>query len=208
MNEMEKGLNKYLNPDELLKIRSARIGIAGCGGLGSNTAHNLVRLGFRNFLLIDFDYIDNTNLNRQFFFLDQIGMIKCEALKTNLQSINPDLEIETMQVKVEKDNIKTLFRNCDFIVEGFDKVEYKTLLIEELSPVIPCVTASGLGNYWNVDNISTRRINKNLIVIGDMESDVDMGVSPLSPGVTIAAAKQAAGILDLTLGRNYEKSNG
>lgn len=207
MNEMENGLKKYLTTEELTIIRSVRIGVAGCGGLGSNTAHNLVRLGFRNFLLIDFDHIENTNLNRQFYFLDQIGMIKCEALKMNLQKINPDLNIETKQIKVEKNNIKSLFKNCDLIVEGFDKVEYKTLLIEELSPEIPSVSATGLGNYWNVDNISTRRINKNLIVIGDMESDVDKGVSPLSPGVTIAAAKQAAGILKLTLEIVNEKNN-
>lgn len=203
MNRMERGLNKYLKKSEFTLIQSKTVGIAGCGGLGSNTAHNLVRLGFKNFILVDFDLIEESNLNRQFFFYDQIGEVKCEALKTNLLRINPDLNIETLKVKIDRLNIHDIFSGCDLIVEGFDKVKYKTILIEELSPLIPCVSATGLGDYWDVEGIKTREISKNLIIIGDFKSDVDKGVSPLSPGVTIAAAKEAAALLKITLGGEY-----
>lgn len=207
MNAMEVGLNRYLSNSELEIIGTKRVGIAGCGGLGSNTAQNLVRLGFKKFLLVDFDIIENTNLNRQFFFYDQLGLVKCEALKCNLLRINPDLDITAIRLKITKENIKEIFNNCDIIVEGFDKVQFKTLLIEELSPIKQCVTATGLGNYWNVDGIVTKKINKNLTIVGDFTSDVDSGISPLSPGVTIGAAKEAAAVLEFTLGGSVDKSN-
>lgn len=204
MNLMEEGLTKYLSPKELEVIGSKVIGLAGCGGLGSNCAQNLVRLGFKNFLLIDLDIIEKSNLNRQFFFYDQIGLIKCEALKENLLRINPELNIKTKRIKITKENIKEIFSGCDIVVEAIDKVKYKTLVIEEISPTTPCVSATGLGNYWSVDGIITKRINKNLIVIGDFKSDTDKGVSPLSPGVSIAAAKEAAAVLEFTLGESFE----
>lgn len=200
MNRMERGLEQYLKSKELKKIKSVKVGIAGCGGLGSNTSHNLIRLGFKNFILVDFDIVEETNLNRQFFFYNQLGQPKAEALKENLLRINPDANIEVLQLKVDKININTLFTGCDVVVEGFDKVEFKTLLIEELSPSTPCVTATGLGNYWDVDGIVKRRINKNLIMVGDNKSDVDAGVPPLSPGVSIACGKEAAAVLEFVLG--------
>lgn len=200
MNKMERGLTKYLKADQLTQIQNTKIGIAGCGGLGSNTASNLLRLGFKKFLLIDFDNIEETNLNRQFYFFNQIGLPKAQTLKSNLLLINPDADIEVIQTKITKENIHLLFSDCDIIVEGFDKVKYKTMLIEELSPTKPCVTATGLGNYFDVDGIAKRKINKNLIIIGDSISDVDKGVSPLSPGVSTACGKQAAGVLEFVLG--------
>jgi len=93
-NKFECGLLKYFNKDDLNKIRSVKIGIAGEGGLGSNCAMNLVRCGFDNFIIMDFDKIDASNLNRQFYFAEQIGMLKTEALKQNLKRINPDVKIE------------------------------------------------------------------------------------------------------------------
>ncbi len=200
MNKMERGLSKYLKPDELKKIRSKKIGIAGCGGLGSNAANNLVRLGFKDFILVDFDIVEETNLNRQFYFFDQIGNVKCEALHKNLLRINPEVNIETINIKINKKNIHSIFEGCDYIIEGFDKVKYKTLLIEELSPYIPCISASGLGSYWYVDDITTMEVNKNLMIVGDFISDVDNGVSPLSPGVAIGAAKGSAALLKMVLG--------
>jgi len=93
-NKFECGLLKYFNKDDLNKIRSVKIGIAGAGGPGSNCAMNLVRCGFDNFIIMDFDKIDASNLNRQFYFAEQIGMLKTEALKQNLKRINPDVKIE------------------------------------------------------------------------------------------------------------------
>lgn len=199
MNLMEKGLTKYLKPNEMDKISKTKIGIAGCGGLGSNTSHALVRLGYKNFHLVDFDIVEPSNLNRQFFFYDQLGEVKCEALKVNLLRINPNLNIITTNLKVEKENIKNLFHDVDIVVEGFDGSDYKKMIIEELGTDKNIVTASGLGNYWNTDDIKTVKISQNLTIIGDFKSDVESGVVPLSPGVYTSSAKQAAAVLEMTL---------
>ena len=63
-----------------------KIGIAGVGGIGSNVALNLVRSGVMQLKLIDFDRVEPGNLNRQFYFADQIGLFKVEALKINLRN--------------------------------------------------------------------------------------------------------------------------
>ncbi|MBN2618513.1 MAG: sulfur carrier protein ThiS adenylyltransferase ThiF [Spirochaetales bacterium] len=171
------------------------IGIAGCGGLGSNAAQNLVRLGFSNFVLVDFDIIEESNLNRQFYFKDQIGLIKSYTLKENLLKINPNLNILTHNLFLHEGNIKNIFESCNYIIEGFDTVQSKKMLIELLANSKKIVAASGLGNGFDVENITTKVISESLTIIGDFKSDISKGIMPQSPGVQIAAAKQAAVIL-------------
>lgn len=199
MNEMYKGLSNYLSNEELDTISKVNIGIAGCGGLGSNCAHALVRLGFLNFTLVDFDKVEPSNLNRQFFFMKQIGDDKSKALKENLLMINPDLNIEVESVRVTKDNIQDLFIQSDIVVEAFDRSETKMMLLQELGSLKRIVSGSGLGNYWNTDGIKTNEVSNNLTFIGDHVSDVEKGVNPLSPGVYVSAAKQAGAVLKMVL---------
>lgn len=200
MNKMENNLTKYLKVEEIIKIQDITIGIAGCGGIGSNTANNLVRLGFRNFILIDFDKIDYSNLNRQFYFYNQVGEYKTTALKNNLLLINPDLNIQTNNIKANINNAKDLFKDCNIVIEGFDSVQNKKMLIEEIHSFKPLISTSGLGNYWNVEKIQTKEIHKNFIAIGDFVSDTEKGNPPLSPGVTIVSGMVAGAVLKWSLG--------
>ena len=108
-----------------------RIGIAGAGGLGSNVAFNLVRTGVDKLKIVDFDEVDHSNLNRQFYFKDQVGHRKVRALYENLKRINPSIDITIVDRKLEKENINEIFSDCDIIVEAFDKNIYKSMLIEE-----------------------------------------------------------------------------
>src|SRR5690554_2921117 len=109
MNKFEEALVSYIGEERLKKIQSVKIGIAGAGGLGSNCAFNLVRSGFNNLVIADYDKIEYTNLNRQFFFYEQVGKHKVEVLKENLLLINPDLKIQTYNQKIEEHNIKYIF---------------------------------------------------------------------------------------------------
>lgn len=195
-------MNCTFNSKEIGDIKKVKIGIAGCGGLGSNTASNLVRLGFKNFVLIDFDTVESSNLNRQFYFLNQIGRVKVDALKENLSRIFADLNISTEVKYLDNVNILDTFKNCDVVVEGFDNVKSKIMFIETLSSRKQCVCATGLGNYWKVDAIETKKLNSNLTIVGDFISDTAKGIPPLSPGVAIAAAKQSAVILKYVIGEN------
>ena len=83
-------VNSYLKPDEANALGSACVGIAGAGGLGSNCAMHLVRSGIGKLVIADFDTVNESNLNRQFFFRDQVGRVKVEALRENLLRINPE----------------------------------------------------------------------------------------------------------------------
>ena len=75
------------------KLDSAHVAICGCGGLGSTIAVALTRIGVGHLHLIDFDRVDMTNLNRQQYFLKDLGQYKTEALRSNLRQINPFIDI-------------------------------------------------------------------------------------------------------------------
>ena len=195
----EESLIAKLGSDSVRKIRSARIGIAGAGGLGSNCAACLVRSGFRKLTIVDFDSVEPSNLDRQFYFHDQIGMPKVGALKTNLLRIEPQLELETIQIRIEEWNVATLFKDCVAVAECLDRAEYKSILVADLlKRKIFTVTASGLGGIGGSDAITIRRITENLVMVGDQVSDVCLKPA-IAPRVMVAAAKQADAILEFIL---------
>lgn len=200
MDAFRQDLIKKLGEERLAKIENARIGIAGAGGLGSNCAACLVRVGFRKFTIADFDVVDATNLDRQFYFEDQVGMKKVDALRTNLLRINPRLELQTLSLKLDPSNIVEIFRGCDVVVECLDRAEAKTMLVAGLLPHAKLiVSASGLGGFGSSDDIMVRRLKPNLILIGDLASDIDKAPA-LAPRVSVAAAKQADAVLEFIAG--------
>ncbi len=202
MNDFEKSLLKYFSKKELDLIQKSVIGIAGAGGLGSNCAFNLVRSGFKNFFIYDFDSVEISNLNRQFYFIDQTGMSKIDALKANLLLINPDLNLTVERILLDNGNIKKLYSECDIVVEAFDKAECKKMIVESfLNSDKLIVSASGLAGIGNSDDMTINKIRDNLYIVGDMVSEVDNEKSPYSPKVNIAAAKQADIILEWVLKR-------
>ena len=178
------------------------IGIAGCGGIGSNVAYHLVRAGVKNFKFGDFDKIEESNLNRQFFFKEQVGLYKSETLAKNLLLINPSIQIENEIIKFERDNIKEFFKDCDIVVEAFDKKEYKSLLVEELLPLgKKIVSASGIGGF-ETKNIKIIKFGKNLTVVGDFETDTDI-YKTYSHKVGAVACMMAEKVLEI--GGYFEK---
>ncbi|HOK42617.1 MAG TPA: sulfur carrier protein ThiS adenylyltransferase ThiF [Thermoclostridium caenicola] len=197
MNDFERGLERYIGRERLEKLQKIKIGIAGAGGLGSNCAFNLVRSGFRKLKIVDFDFVEPANLNRQFYFIDQLGMPKVVALRQNLLRINPDLELETLQVKIDAGNIMELFGDCDVIVEAFDNIAGKTLLAEKFySSGKLVVCASGLAGWGSSDEIKIRKIHPKFFMVGDLVTEVGRDVPPISPRVNVTAAKQADIVLD------------
>ncbi|NTW77258.1 MAG: sulfur carrier protein ThiS adenylyltransferase ThiF, partial [Syntrophaceae bacterium] len=166
------------------------------GGLGSNCAANLVRVGFEKLKIIDFDVVEVTNLDRQFYFADQVGMYKVEALRQNLLRINPAVQIDIEIRKIDQSTAEILFTDCLIVAECLDNAESKSMLIAQLLPLNKFIVAvSGLGGYGMSDNIKVHPIKENLIMIGDLQSDIALRPA-LSPRVNIAAAKQADTILE------------
>lgn len=193
-------LGKHLSREQLGRIARWKIGLAGLGGLGSNCAVHLVRTGFCRLVLVDFDRVEPSNLNRQFYFQDQIGQTKAAALQENLLRINPGLVLETHSSRLTADNLDTYFGDCDIVVEAFDSPEAKRMLVTTyLHSKKILVSASGMAGWGESDRIQTHRIKENFILVGDLETAVDLAHPPLSPRVQIAAAKMADAILEYVL---------
>ncbi len=185
------------------KLSSYRIGIAGCGGLGSNCASSLVRVGINNLILADFDTIAESNLNRQFFFYHQIGKKKVISLKENLKLINPNCNIEIHDIKLTPDDICRIFYSCDFIVEAFDKSDQKQMIIETVLTHFPektIISASGLAGWGDFDKIGIKNFG-NLILCGDFENEVNENLPPIAPRVNIVSNLQADIIISKIINR-------
>ncbi|MFH1159290.1 MAG: sulfur carrier protein ThiS adenylyltransferase ThiF [Pseudomonadota bacterium] len=201
MNAFEKALMRVFGETGLKKIQSTVVGIAGLGGLGSNCAACLVRSGFRKFILADFDRVDAGNLNRQFYFLDQVGLYKTDCLRTNLLRINPDLDITLAAQKISAENAAAIFAECGAVVEAFDKAEYKCLMAETfMGSGKLFVGASGLAGWGDSDALLVRKIKDNCFIVGDGCSEATASLPPCAPKVSIAAAKEADVVLSWVLG--------
>lgn len=163
------------------------IGIAGAGGIGSNVALNLVRAGCNRFTIADFDTVDESNLNRQFYFRSQLGKVKVDMLEKNLSSIMPDLNIIKHPVRLTPDNVHNVFSGCDIIVEGFDGAEDKVMLIQAFASTGKLiVSASGLAGL-KIDNIEVKNAGKNVYIVGDFSSDIST-TALFSPKIQIVTA--------------------
>ena len=104
--ELDRAFDERFTAEIREKLRNGRAAIAGLGGLGSNIAVSLARSGIGHLLLVDFDVVDVTNLNRQMYLIPHLGMPKTEALRGILAQINPRLDVRTEQVKVTPENVR------------------------------------------------------------------------------------------------------
>lgn len=184
------------------KISCASVAICGLGGLGSNVAIHLARCGVGRLHLLDFDRVDLPNINRQQYRLDQIGIPKTEALRDELRSFAPYINIVTDQVKLTPENIPELLKDDEYIVEAFDKADQKAMLcnvvLEEL-PEAVLIAGSGMAGYGNSNEIQTRRVSSRFYICGDGETGLEQAGTLFSPRVAICAAHQANLVIQLIM---------
>ena len=200
MNKFEEGLLKYLSIDQLKKIQSKKIGIGGAGGLGSNIAFILIRSGFKNLEIIDFDNIEASNLNRQNYYIDDIDKPKVETLKISLLKVNPNANIITHKNKWEPSSSKDIFKDSAIIIEAFDTPSFKKDFVEYYQDKAEfVVSGNGMAGLDSKKEITTRRIN-NIFIVGDNITDTQEGNPPMAPRVVSCAAKMSEIVLDLSLG--------
>ena len=179
-----------------------RVGIAGAGGLGSNCAVALARSGVGTLVLSDFDIIEEPNLNRQYYFTDQIGMMKTDALKENIERINPDVIVIPYQKRLDNKNIPEIFSGCNVIVEAFDRSDMKEMLIETVQMKMsgtPLVVGSGMAGWGESETIRCRKIDDTLYVCGDESSEVSSNLPPMAPRVGIVANMQANVVIEILM---------
>ena len=183
-------------------FQAATVAIAGAGGLGSNVAALLARAGVGHLIMADFDIVEAHNLNRQQFFMDQVGRPKVEALKDNLIRINPFSRYDIFHTRLGSGNYAEILGGAQILVEAFDSIESKTELAEfwlTAFPNRPIIMGSGLGGIGNNNTVRTEKITDWLYVCGDGVSDVEDHL-PLAPKVALVAAMQANLVLELLVG--------
>ena len=196
--EWYKALCERHGEDIQKKFASATVAICGLGGLGSNIAVALARAGVGKLILIDFDMVDITNLHRQQYKANQIGVNKTDALAYNLCEIAPFTTVETHNVRITENNAKKLLENADIICEAFDDAQCKAMLTNLVLEKLPSkyiIASSGMAGMGSANTIRTRRVSKKLYICGDGVSDVNEEGSLISSRVMICAAHQAHTVL-------------
>jgi sulfur carrier protein ThiS adenylyltransferase len=186
-------------------VKQACVGIAGAGGLGSAVAVALARCGIGQLVIADFDLVEPSNLNRQQYFLDQLGLPKVYALRDTLARINPNVRVTACHLRLNPGNVATIFGSVELLVEAFDVAEQKAMLIESFAAAFaerPIVAGSGMAGLAPSNSIRTRRVGSQLVLCGDGETAAAPGCGLMAPRVGIAAHHQANAVLRLLLGQD------
>lgn len=140
---------RLLGESGIKKLSESKVAVFGIGGVGSFAAEILVRTGLGSIVLIDYDIIDISNINRQIPATTKtIGLKKTEVMKERLLEINPELQVTTHQEKYLPET-KHLFSfdEYDYVVDAIDMITGKISLVEVCkSKGIPIISAMGAGN--------------------------------------------------------------
>lgn len=218
MADLVAGSDKYISKEAWLsalierhgaarqeKFSRGRVAICGLGGLGSRVAELLTRAGVGYLRLIDFDRLEATNLNRQWYFMEQLGRYKAEALADNLRRITPYAELDVHTVRITEDNLASLLADVDVIVEAFDNATCKAMLVNGVREQFPrchLVAASGMAGFASANAMRVRRMSENFYLCGDGRSAADAGDGLYGARVNICSAQEALVVLQLLAGES------
>lgn len=192
--EVYRALEERHGAELQKKLSETSVAVCGLGGLGSNIAISLVRAGIGNLHIIDFDKVDISNINRQQYFINQIGQHKTDALYDTLKKILPYVNIRRTCIKLTENNIYDILKDDDIICEAFDNAESKAELVNcvlEKMPEKYIVSGSGMAGFSSGNKITTKKITKKFYICGDGESDISDGTGLVSSRVMICAGHQA-----------------
>jgi sulfur carrier protein ThiS adenylyltransferase len=201
---MVKIMNVEKSEKIRIKLKDSSIGIAGAGGLGSNIAVSLARVGVGHLVIVDFDKIEESNLNRQYYFHDQIGKVKVEMLKETINRIYEWIKVDIFNHKLSSGEMDKPFRNVDVVVEALDKAETKTAFIEEIMsklPEKPLVGCSGVAGYGHSDRVITKKLGNLYMVYDEQAKSSDEDVL-MAPRVIMMGNWQANIVLEILLGED------
>lgn len=184
------------------KLKKSTVGVAGIGGLGSNIAIALGRIGIGKLILVDFDVVEPSNLNRQQYYIRHIGMKKTDAIKEILREINPYIQVSTVDIYIDKNNVVDIFKECDVVIEAFDNPKCKADIVNSIliNTDKYIVSGSGMAGSFSSNTISTKKVTRKLYVCGDGENEVKEGLGIMAPRVIIAAGHMSNMAVRILLG--------
>ena len=191
------------SPELNLALSKAVIGVAGLGGLGSNIALSLARVGVKKLVLADFDVVEPSNLNRQQYFVRHIGLKKTQALKELINDVNPFVEVETHDIFLDEKNVASVFGECEILCEAFDNVAGKAMILNEAGASLKdkkIIGASGMAGYFSSNLIKTIKFAKNVYLCGDLTNEAKIGQGLMAPRVAVCANHEANLAIRLLMG--------
>ena len=198
---MQEALHKGLTAEQSQRLQTAKVAVVGLGGLGSNVAMWLARLGVGQLLLYDFDKVELSNLNRQYYFLEDVGQYKATALLRHLQAVNPYGNYQSRVVRLTEDNLAELVSEAHIVCEALDSPETKALLVNgvlENHPDKYLVAASGLAGFAISSTMQVSRVTSHFYLCGDGMSDM-LELPLCGARVGLCAAQQALTIARIIL---------
>ncbi len=183
----------YYTEEQWEKLRRAKIGIAGAGGLGSNAAMMLARSGVPSLVLVDGDRVEKRNLNRQHYFPPHVGMLKVEALAEQLRKLSPDIELDIHAEWLTPENMPGIIDAAPTWIEALDSAKMKTAFVSAALKAGRNVI-SGCGMAGIGKTLMRRRVfhaeKAWFAAAGDFCSDIAQA-PPLAPRVTQCASLEA-----------------
>lgn len=153
----------YLIENGVDKLKHKTVLVLGLGGVGGYVVEALVRSGIGHIILVDYDQVDITNINRQLIALQEtVGMNKTDVWESRIQKILPSCQVTKITEKITIDNIDMLFdHSIDFIVDACDTITVKCLLIKKcLEKHIPFISSMGTANKLDPTKLEIIDIRK------------------------------------------------
>lgn len=193
LSELESLMISRHTPNIHKKLKESSVAVLGLGGLGSNIAISLARIGVGHLLLVDFDIVEPSNLNRQQYFIKDIGMYKTDALKKNIKDINPFIKVETVNTLIDSSNID-ICKDVSIIIEAFDNPVYKAEIANAVLMNMKdkyLISSSGMAGLYDSNLIKTRKIKERFFICGDMVNEAKEGCGLMAPRVSICANHMA-----------------
>ena len=145
------------------KLQQSTVMVVGCGAVGSFAIESLARSGVGHLILVDFDAVEESNINRQLFALDSsVGKNKVDVAKQRIVDINPDIKVEVFNMFF--DERTALDIKADFVIDAIDTVQSKIALYKWcLKNNIPFVSSMGAARKTDLTKIKIDKISKTTV---------------------------------------------
>jgi tRNA A37 threonylcarbamoyladenosine dehydratase len=151
-----------IGKQEIRLLSQKRVAVCGLGGVGSYAVESLIRAGIGRFLLIDFDVVNLSNLNRQLIALhDTLDKPKTEVMRDRILSINPEAEVTLITDFLSQENRAEYLQNIDYLIDAIDSLGPKIGLIQHcIEQQIPIISVMGAGNRLDPTQIHISKMSK------------------------------------------------
>ena len=160
---MEFEREELLIEDKINILKNKTILVLGLGGVGGYVTESLTRCGVGNLILVDYDKVDITNINRQIIALHStIGKKKTECFKERIRDINPNIIVDTLDIFYSDENKDIIFNEkIDYIIDCCDSLNSKkTIITEAFKRNIPIISSMGTGNKFHPELFSITKLKK------------------------------------------------